>query len=63
MESLHDYVIERLQDTKGTWPSVARGAGVSYRTLKKIATKDTKSPGIRNLERLANYFREVNSVT
>lgn len=58
MDSIHDYVLDRLQATKGTWPAVAKQAGVSYRTLKKIATKSTVSPGIKNLERLASYFRE-----
>ena len=58
MDSIHDYVLDRLHATKGTWPAVAKAAGVSYRTLKKIATKDTVSPGIKNLERLASYFRD-----
>jgi hypothetical protein len=59
MESIHHYVLDRLQATKGNWPTVAKAAGVSYRTLKKIATKDTVSPGIKNLERLATYFRDA----
>ena len=59
MESIHDYVLKCLQDEKGNWPRVAREAGVSYRTLKKIATRDTVSPGIVNLEKLAEYFRNV----
>jgi hypothetical protein len=58
MESIHDYVLAQLQAEKGDWPAVARGAGVSYRTLKKIATRETVSPGINNLEKLAKYFRE-----
>jgi hypothetical protein len=58
MDSIHDYVLDRLSATKGSWPKVAKSAGVSYRTLKKIATKTTVSPGIKNLERLASYFRD-----
>jgi hypothetical protein len=61
MESIHDYVLERLQQEKGNWPAVAKGAGVSYRTLKKIATRDTVSPGIKNLEKLAEYFQSLST--
>lgn len=59
MESIHDYVLDELKATKGNWPSVAKSAGVSYRTLKKIATRATVSPGIKNLEKLAEYFRSL----
>ncbi len=58
MQSIHSYVLDRLEAEKGNWPAVAKAAGVSYRTLKKIATQDTISPGIKNLEKLASYFQE-----
>ena len=57
---MHDYVLECLEDTKGTWPTVAREAGVSYRTLKKIATGEIASPRVRNLEKLVDYFQRPN---
>lgn len=62
MESMHDYVLEQLQSSKGNWPAVAKKAGVSYRTLKKIATGEIASPRIRNLEKLVEYFRDIETV-
>jgi transcriptional regulator with XRE-family HTH domain len=58
MESMHETVLRGLEETKGNWPEIARRAGVSYRTLKKIATGEIASPRINNLEKLATYFRE-----
>ena len=58
MESVHDYVLGHLQASKGNWPTIAQESGVSYRTLKKIATGEIASPRVRNLEKLAEYFRE-----
>jgi transcriptional regulator with XRE-family HTH domain len=58
MESMHETVLKGLEATKGNWPEVARRAGVSYRTLKKIATGEISSPRVNNLEKLASYFRE-----
>lgn len=62
MESMHEYVLERLQDCKGDWPEVARKAGVSYRTLKKIATGVIASPGVRIVEKIAAYFRSIEAL-
>lgn len=51
------FVLKKLEESKGDWPRVARESGVSYRTLKKIATGETADPEVDNLARLANYFR------
>ena len=57
MESIHDYVLERLKARKGSWPTVAAESGVPYGTLKKIATLEDHRPRIDTLEKLASYFR------
>jgi transcriptional regulator with XRE-family HTH domain len=58
MQNIHAQVLEQLQASKGNWPEVARGSGVSYRTLKKIATGTIASPRVKHLEKLADYFRD-----
>lgn len=63
MQSIHDFVLTHLQATKGDWPQIAREAGVSYRTLKKIATEEIVNPRVDNLQRLADYFRKTEPVS
>lgn len=55
-DSIHRYVLDQLEATKGSWPTVARESGVSRRTLEKIARQEIADPGVRTVERLANYF-------
>jgi len=57
-DSLHDFVVDQLQDWKGRWPEVARGSGVSARTIEKIARREVIDPKVSNVEKLARYFRE-----
>jgi len=57
-ESLHDYVVEQLQASKGRWREVAEGSDVSLRTLEKIARREIEDPGVSHIEKLAGYFRE-----
>lgn len=57
-DSIFEYVLSKLQSSKGNWAAVADGSGVSYRTLEKIARGETKDPGVINIEKLAKYFRE-----
>lgn len=56
-QSLHEYVLEQLQASRGRWPEVAEGSGVSKRTLEKIARLEIKDPGVSHIEKLAAYFR------
>lgn len=61
MDSIHDFVLAELESRKGDWPAIARGSGVPYSTLKKIAlgtNGGTKSPRIDSLEKLAAYLRQ-----
>jgi transcriptional regulator with XRE-family HTH domain len=55
--SLHDYVLERLEAAKGHWAAVAKGSGVSKRTIEKIARREIADPGVSHIEKLAGYFR------
>lgn len=54
--NLYDFVMAELQKTKGTWPDVATGSGVSKRTLEKIARKEIPNPGVHTVQKLKDYF-------
>lgn len=56
-ESMYAFVMDQLQQSKGRWPEVAKGAGVPKRTLEKIARREIVDPGISHIEALAQYFR------
>lgn len=56
-ESIYQYVLDQLNQVKGTWPSVAEATGIPHRTLEKIARQETKDPGVSSIEKLAVYFR------
>jgi transcriptional regulator with XRE-family HTH domain len=56
-ESIYEFVMAKLQATKGKWREVADGSGVSARTIEKIARKEIADPGVSHIEKLANYFR------
>lgn len=56
-ESMHAYVIDELQRSKGQWTRVAADTGISKRTIEKIARQEVKDPGVSLVERLATYFR------
>jgi hypothetical protein len=57
-ESIYKFVLERLQEAKGTWPTVAEETGIPLRTLEKIARREVEDPGVSKIEILARYFRE-----
>lgn len=52
-----DYVLKRLEQSKGQLPRVATESGVPYRTLQKIASGETKDPGVSIVQKLADYYR------
>lgn len=56
-QPIYDFVLERLQSSKGAWTAVADGAGMSKRTLEKIARREIADPGVSHIQRLADYFR------
>jgi len=60
---LHEFVVARLLAAKGSWPVVARGSGVSRRTLEKIARGEVKDPGVLTVQKLADYFHATDRMT
>lgn len=59
---MYDYVLRRLQESKGARPTVARETGLSLRTISKIARREIKDPGVAQIERLNQYFRAQEAV-
>lgn len=55
---MYQFVLARLENAKGGWPTVAEESGVPLRTLEKIARKEIRDPGVSHIEKLAGYFRE-----
>lgn len=56
-ESIYEYVLAQLQNSKGDWSTVSEESGVSKRTIEKIARREVKDPGVSLIETLATYFR------
>jgi hypothetical protein len=54
-----EYVIAKLQAAKGGWPAIAEGAGISLRTLEKIARREVLDPRIGSVQTLFDYFRAL----
>jgi hypothetical protein len=54
--SIHEQVIERLQQAKGDWPTLAEQSGVPLRTIEKIARREVENPGVKTVEKLWNHF-------
>ncbi|CAN0400887.1 unnamed protein product [Phaeothamnion confervicola] len=54
---MHAYVLAELERTKGKWPEVAAGSGVSKRTIEKIARGEIADPSVSHVQKLADYFR------
>ena len=63
MESIHEFVIDRLQAAKGGWPTIAEGSGVPLRTLEKVARRENADPRVGTVEKLARYFHELERET
>jgi hypothetical protein len=57
-ESIYQYVLAELESAKGAWSVVAKGTGMSKRTIEKIARREIEDPGVSHIEKLAVYFRE-----
>lgn len=54
--NLLDFVLECLHARRIPWTVVSRETGVPYETLKKIAHGTTPNPGVRHVQRLADYY-------
>lgn len=57
-ESMHEYVIANLQARSISYAEIAKGSGVSRRTIEKIARREIADPSVSFVEKLAKYFRE-----
>ena len=55
---IFDYVLTKLEQHKGQLPRIADESGVPYRTLQKIASGETKDPGVTVVQTLHDHFRE-----
>jgi hypothetical protein len=53
-----EYVIDRLQACKGNWPVVAAEAGISLRTLEKIARREVQDPRVGSVQTLFDFFQK-----
>ena len=53
---MHEYVLARLEETKGQWTKVSDESGVNKRTLEKIARQEIKDPGVSFIQTLFDYF-------
>jgi len=58
MKTLQESVIDKLQARKGKWGNLAREIGMSYITLRKVATRESPNPTINTLEKIAAHFRK-----
>jgi hypothetical protein len=53
-----EYVIARLRESRGRWPNIAAEAGISLRTLEKIARQEVKDPRVGSVQTLYDYLRQ-----
>ncbi len=58
--ALQEKVIEGLLATKGHWQLISTASGVKYKTIKKIASRETKRPGLDKLEKLHGVLQHLN---
>ena len=59
---IYEFVMQQLEASKGNWPEVAQGSGVSKRTLEKIARREIADPGVSHIQRLSDYFRSAQRI-
>lgn len=53
------YVIEELRARKGQWPAICKATDIDYSWLSKLSRGDIPEPGVRKVQRLADYFRST----
>ncbi len=58
-KTIYEFVIDRLAASRGTWPSIAAGSGMSKRTIEKIARKEIKGPNVHHIQCLHDYFVRI----
>lgn len=58
----HAYVLDQFQTSRLTYQEIADGAGMSKRTVEKIAREEIEEPSVENVEMLAAFFRNRQQV-
>lgn len=48
--------LTELSLRRGRWPSICRDTGLDYDWLTKLAQGRIADPGVRKIQRLADYF-------
>ena len=48
--------IEELSRRRGQWPAICRSTGLDYHWLTKLAQGRINDPGIKKIQRLADFF-------
>jgi len=51
------YVKDKLQSSKGTWPEISKATKISYSWITKFAQGRIPSPGYPKIESLYKYFK------
>lgn len=55
---LYDFVMDSFAESDQTYRQIAKGAGMSKRTVEKVARREIENPGVNTVQQLANYFRK-----
>lgn len=58
-EPILDFVLGRLDKSKGQHREIAKASGVAYTTVRNIAQRVTPNPGVQSVQALADYFKKV----
>ena len=60
-DTLLPYVLERLPapSEKAKLEEIAKGAGVPYHTLLKVAKGETSDPRVSTIDALIRYFKTI----
>lgn len=53
------FVVSELQARKGQWPAICKATGIDYSWMSKLAREDIPEPGVKKVQRLADYFRQT----
>lgn len=56
-QAMLEYVRQKLIDSKGRWPIIAKETDVAYFTIASIVNKAGLDPRIGSIQPLYNYFR------
>ena len=56
---LYDYVMAQLRSKRIPQRQVARESGVPFSTVSKVAQGSVKEPSVHTIQRLADYFRSL----